>query len=128
MSDSQINTHFTFTTDISPNLIPYKENEFPEYDSYLLIYTKDGELNYDVGVKEDFDHDLVMVLSSLQQDVLIHDLLDSLPKMLEFGDEIADAVCDNLDIKEEEVSAYRDAPIVQPANIFRNNHHNHDHD
>jgi hypothetical protein len=111
--------NFVFTTDVSPDYIPHEDNKFPESDAYFLIYSKDGHMLYDAGCSEDSEHDLIMILSSLSNPIITADILDCLPDMLEYGEEIADAVADNLDLKEASRDAYRASPIVHPANIFK---------
>ena len=114
--------NFVFTTDVSANDIKYQNNEMPEYDAYLMIYTKDGSINYSANVKNDSEHDLVMILSSLREEVVIHDILNCLPDMLEYGEEIAEQVYGYLDVKDEIKQVYRESPLIFPVDIFRNHH------
>lgn len=113
---------FVFTTDVSANQVKYSNNELPEYDAYLMIYTKDGSINYSADVQNDSEHDLVMILSSLKEEIVIHDILNCLPEMLEYGEEIAEQVYSHLDVKDEIRKVYSESPLIFPVDIFRNHH------
>ncbi len=99
---------------IDTNNLPFEEQvDTTDYDSYLMIYTKDRQAGYKYGHKEGCEKQLSIILNQIRHSDMFIDLVELIPEDLENGLEI---VCD-ADTIYDETKKELDIPLIQPLNF-----------
>ena len=120
-------TDFNFTTIISPNL-SISSDALVDADAYFTIYSQNGIVGYKAFTKEGKQSELVVILSSLKEEIVMDDILTCLPELIEGGEEIAEKVFEFVNFDEDDgpseeeelMEDLENTALVQPATIFSN--------
>jgi hypothetical protein len=100
---------------IDTDSIPQEENidiniDMEEYDSYLMVYTKNKKAAYKYGHKEGCEKQLSIILNHIRHSAMFRDLSNMIPEELENGGTIVS----DADIIRETYNTDINTPLVQP--------------
>lgn len=114
------------TNDIGKLEEPVKDGGIPPCDAYFLVYLNGDDLRFETWAKNECYSDLATMISVIREDSFMEEVIERLPDLLPDGDQIAEELIDRISYAEEFSNDLEESAIIQPAELFNNQGHNHD--